>query len=74
MFHEPFRFPYVWLKDNCQCESCFHPVSKTRKILFQDLDPDIQPISALVSNIKMYRFNFYSQLKEILSEFLTEIL
>ncbi len=37
------NFPAVWLRDNCQCEQCFHPVSKARKALMKDLDFDIRP-------------------------------
>lgn len=28
---EPLKFPGVWLRDNCYCEQCFHPTSKSRK-------------------------------------------
>lgn len=41
-------FPYVWLRDNCQCESCFHPSSKSRIHLIQDLDVKTRPFGAKV--------------------------
>lgn len=39
-------YPYVWLKDNCQCPTCFHPSSKSRIHLIQDLDVNIRPFTA----------------------------
>ncbi|KAK7077966.1 Gamma-butyrobetaine dioxygenase, partial [Halocaridina rubra] len=43
-------FPYVWLRDNCQCPSCFHPSSKSRIHLIQDLDVNTRPFSAEVDS------------------------
>ncbi len=37
------EFPFVWLRDNCQCTSCFHPVSKGRLFLMRNLNMDIRP-------------------------------
>ncbi|XP_028650051.1 gamma-butyrobetaine dioxygenase [Erpetoichthys calabaricus] len=31
-------YPYVWLRDNCQCPLCFLQSAKARKILMTDLD------------------------------------
>ncbi|XP_074649433.1 gamma-butyrobetaine dioxygenase-like [Tubulanus polymorphus] len=36
-------YPYVWLRDNCQCSKCFHPTTKSRQVLMMDLDPKIEP-------------------------------
>ncbi|CAH1797490.1 unnamed protein product, partial [Owenia fusiformis] len=36
-------FPYVWLRDNCQCSKCFHPVSLARLLLLADLKLDDKP-------------------------------
>ena len=36
-------FPFVWLRDNCQCPRCFHPVSKARLVLLGDVCPDVRP-------------------------------
>ncbi len=39
-------FPFVWLRDNCQCPECFHPVSKGRLFLMRDLEVDIKAEAA----------------------------
>lgn len=31
-------YPYVWLRDNCQCAHCFLHSAKARKLLLADLD------------------------------------
>ncbi|RXM33523.1 Gamma-butyrobetaine dioxygenase [Acipenser ruthenus] len=31
-------YPYVWLRDNCQCAHCFLHSAKARKLLLTDLD------------------------------------
>ncbi|KAK2724868.1 hypothetical protein QYM36_001366, partial [Artemia franciscana] len=31
-------YPLVWLRDNCQCEKCFHPESKSRTLLLKEFD------------------------------------
>ena len=36
--------PYLWLRDNCQCESCFDAVAQGRKSLLQDVDGNVKPI------------------------------
>ena len=40
---ETGEYPYVWLRDNCQCSTCFHPVSKSRLFLLCQLDIDVEP-------------------------------
>ena len=42
------EYPYVWLRDNCQCSTCFHPVSKSRLFLLRHLDIDVEPSSMQV--------------------------
>merc|ERR1711884_75288 len=37
------KYPTVWLRDNCRCPSCFHPVSRNRTILMRDLDLNARP-------------------------------
>lgn len=39
------KYPYIWLRDNCQCPSCFHPTSCSRRVLIGDLDVSIVPVS-----------------------------
>ena len=34
------KFPYVWLRDNCLCHSCFHSKSSSRLTSFANLDLD----------------------------------
>ncbi|XP_072030684.1 gamma-butyrobetaine dioxygenase-like [Amphiura filiformis] len=36
-------YPYVWLRDNCRCDKCFHPSSRARLVLMANLDPDVIP-------------------------------
>ncbi|CAH1250468.1 BBOX1 [Branchiostoma lanceolatum] len=38
------RFPYVWLRDNCQCPQCFNPDSRSRLVLMSDLDVNVSPV------------------------------
>ncbi|XP_064115629.1 gamma-butyrobetaine dioxygenase-like [Macrobrachium nipponense] len=43
------KYPYIWLRDNCQCPSCFCPSSASRRVLLRDLDPSIVPVSFTTS-------------------------
>ncbi|XP_018023988.1 gamma-butyrobetaine dioxygenase [Hyalella azteca] len=38
-------YPWLWLRDNCQCDQCFHPVSLSRTSFLQDLDLNVAPKS-----------------------------
>lgn len=29
---EQLKYPLIWLRDNCQCSSCFHTQTKSRSI------------------------------------------
>ena len=40
---EATRYPWVWLRDNCQCEKCFHEFTKARLILMKNLDVNVKP-------------------------------
>jgi hypothetical protein len=42
-------FPYVYLRDNCQCPQCWHPTTLSRMVLMMDLDLNIKPSNAKVS-------------------------
>ncbi|XP_074649435.1 gamma-butyrobetaine dioxygenase-like [Tubulanus polymorphus] len=42
-------YPYVWLRDNCQCLKCFHPTTKSRLVLMSNLDTKIEPKDVEVS-------------------------
>ncbi|XP_013379806.1 gamma-butyrobetaine dioxygenase isoform X1 [Lingula anatina] len=37
------EYPYVWLRDNCQCPECFVSSSASRAFLMANLDPDVKP-------------------------------
>lgn len=39
---EVLKFPFVWLRDNCLCEQCFHPIAKSRNH-WSDSHLDIKP-------------------------------
>ncbi|KAK7070451.1 Gamma-butyrobetaine dioxygenase [Halocaridina rubra] len=43
-------FPYIWLRDNCQCSQCFHPFSKARLIPLNALSLFISPVSTEVKD------------------------
>ncbi|XP_071941809.1 gamma-butyrobetaine dioxygenase-like [Antedon mediterranea] len=34
------KYPYIWLRDNCRCASCYDSPVATRKFLINDLDLD----------------------------------
>ncbi len=40
---QPAAFPFVWLRDCCQCPQCFHPVSNGRLLLLRDVSLDVTP-------------------------------
>lgn len=40
---QELQFPYVWLRDNCQCDKCFHYSAKSRILDWGYFDPDIKP-------------------------------
>ncbi|CAG0917145.1 unnamed protein product [Notodromas monacha] len=40
---EVARYPWVWLRDNCQCPKCFQPSAKARLLVMKDLDVDCFP-------------------------------
>lgn len=47
------RYPFGWLRDNCQCPECHHPVSKSRQVLLKTLDPHIKPKSVVFDKNKV---------------------
>ncbi|XP_035216628.1 gamma-butyrobetaine dioxygenase-like isoform X2 [Stegodyphus dumicola] len=38
-------FQYIWLRDNCQCEKCIHPVSRQKMLDTVSLNINIKPKS-----------------------------
>ena len=45
----PSKYPYVWLRDNCLCEKCHHPISHARNFYMKDLNLDVTPVDVDVS-------------------------
>ena len=41
--NEVEKFPYVWLRDNCQCEKCFEQKSFSRVVNLNEFPVDIKP-------------------------------
>lgn len=37
--------PFVWMRDNCQCSTCFDKVAQGRKSLLQDIELNVRPQS-----------------------------
>lgn len=44
-----FEFPIIWLRDNCQCEECFHSQTYTRTINWDNFDFNVQSKQIKVS-------------------------
>ena len=40
---ESYQYPYLWLRDNCQCPNCYNASSKSRRLLMRDLNPKSAP-------------------------------
>ncbi len=46
-------FPLAWLRDNCQCPKCYHPVSKARLSLLRDIPKDLTKTKATLEENKV---------------------
>ncbi|KAJ0182214.1 hypothetical protein K1T71_001583 [Dendrolimus kikuchii] len=44
---EDLKFPYIWLRDNCQCEQCYHKSAKSRILDWLKFDLNITTINVL---------------------------
>ena len=44
----PLQYPWLWLRDNCQCSTCFHPVAQNRTFNMDQLDVTVKPINVQV--------------------------
>ncbi|XP_014364955.2 gamma-butyrobetaine dioxygenase [Papilio machaon] len=40
---ETLNFPHVWLRDNCQCQQCFHPSAKSRILDWSKFNLNTKP-------------------------------
>lgn len=43
-------YPYVWLRDCCQCSACFHSPTFSRRLHFHELDVNLMPINVETSS------------------------
>ncbi|XP_069969454.1 gamma-butyrobetaine dioxygenase [Penaeus vannamei] len=46
---EPDEFPYIWLRDNCQCPACFLDTASSRVSRVTDIPPNARPKEVCVS-------------------------
>lgn len=46
--NEVLRYPIVWLRDNCQCNKCFHKESLSRVLDWSAFDVNLKPIEVEV--------------------------
>lgn len=53
LLKDDFKFPAVWLRDNCQCSECFHNDSNSRTIMWKDFNVNVKPLEVQVQK------NFY---------------
>ncbi|XP_019618504.1 PREDICTED: gamma-butyrobetaine dioxygenase-like [Branchiostoma belcheri] len=44
------KYPYVWLRDNCQCSKCFAKEHNNRLIMTSDIELDAAPVTAEMSD------------------------
>lgn len=57
---EQYKYPSVWLRDNCQCSSCFHAGAKSRTIDWSKFNINIKPKSVSVSSLFSNQFICFS--------------
>lgn len=44
------EFNLVWLRDNCQCDECLHPVTRERTLITSEIPENIAPIASYVTD------------------------
>ncbi|KAK7791561.1 hypothetical protein R5R35_011064 [Gryllus longicercus] len=44
------KYPWIWLRDNCQCSSCFNPKLQSRTIDWRTFDISVNPKSLHINN------------------------
>lgn len=47
------EFNFVWLRDNCQCDECFHPSTHERTLISSEIPDDIAPLTAIIEHHKL---------------------
>ena len=45
---EVHEYPWVWLRDNCQCPECYEPISHCRIINLTEWELNVRPASVQV--------------------------
>ena len=48
------EFPFLWLRDNCQCSSCFHKSAIQRLFVMENLNVNVQPTDVQYSQDKIH--------------------
>ena len=49
---EVHEYPWVWLRDNCQCPECYEPISHCRIINLTEWELNVKPASVQVPPVK----------------------
>ncbi|XP_022082905.1 gamma-butyrobetaine dioxygenase-like [Acanthaster planci] len=44
------KYPFIWLRDNCQCSECYNKECLQRETFTTDMDPDVLPAAQAVTN------------------------
>jgi len=44
------EYPWVWLRDNCQCSSCYEPLAQSRILNLLEFDQKLKPVNCQVKN------------------------
>ena len=44
-YHQVHEYPWVWLRDNCQCHECYEPISHCRIINLTEWELNVRPAS-----------------------------
>lgn len=59
------KYPSIWLRDNCQCPTCYHSPSKSRIINWQSTNINILPKRVKVSIINNPKISVKSMILSI---------
>lgn len=47
-----YEYPFVWLRDNCQCPECFHQTSLSRTLNWENFDLSVSPKNVQINELK----------------------
>lgn len=47
-----YEYPFVWLRDNCQCPECFHQTSLSRTLNWENFDLSVSPKNVQIDESK----------------------